>query len=200
MRTFPTLPPSPPLPVSLLPRAALLVCCLAGACATPPAPPAEGALRAREVLWVADDFVVELWHNGHVVPLGSRRLENEIFGATVERVPLTVRTGDWLCFHVVNNRLRWGGCRFFAAAGKLAEHEFGFESDPQSPAWSACDDPERAAQFVASANTPGERRALPIAHPWDQGAARMRDLCGPGCRAQPLWGASASTWLKVRIE
>jgi hypothetical protein len=162
--------------------------------------PREQPLRATEVLWVADDFVVELWHNGEPVPLERRELVNEIFGATVERARLALRAGDWLCFHVVANRMRWGGCRFFAAAGRLAAGEFLFASDPVSPCWSACDDPSHAAEFVARARTRNEQRARTIDKPWDQGEPSMRELAGADCGAKPLWGEAASTWLKVRIE
>jgi len=34
-----------------------------------------------------------------------------------ERTNIQVRHGDWLVFHVANNRLRWGGSYYFAAAG-----------------------------------------------------------------------------------
>jgi hypothetical protein len=175
---------------------------LCGACSWPSdgCVPAPGALRATELIWVADDFVVDLWHNGRLVPSARRELRHEIFGATVERADVTVRAGDWLCFHVVNNRMRWGGCRYFAVAGRLAPGEFGFESDPGSPLWSACDDPAQVAAFVAGPHALAQVRAHAIVNPWDQGAHLMQSHCGPLCRARPLWGEAASTWLKVRVE
>ena len=187
-----------PMTRTLLAAFSLLVLPFAAGAPDPRA--TEPPLRATEVLWVADDFVVELWHNGEVVPLDRRELVAEIFGATLERARIELRAGDWLCFHVVANLKRWGGCRFFAAAGRLAADEFAFVSDPASPQWSACDDPAHVGEFVARATMRGERRARTIDRPWDQGAPRMLELAGPGCPAKPLWGEAASTWLKVRIE
>lgn len=156
--------------------------------------------RATYLITVADDFVVEVHHNGVRVPDQQRELLAEIFGATVERVTLRVRKGDWLVFHVVNNRLRWGGCKFFAVAGCAAPDEFAFESDPQSPAWSACDDPSLAARFIAERDAGTEVRARPIARPWDQGPILLRNHAGGRCTAQPVWGGAPSTWIKYVVE
>src|SRR4051812_31225597 len=79
-----------------------------------------GRLRAKWVYLVADDFVVNVWKNGGAVPLSHRSLVHEIYGATVERITLDLASGDWLVFHVVNNRLRWNGCRFFGMAAMAA--------------------------------------------------------------------------------
>ena len=69
----------------------------------------RGKVRAEYLVTVADDFVVNVYHNGKFVPEAKRKILLERFGATVERMDVQVREGDWLVFNVVNNRLRWGG-------------------------------------------------------------------------------------------
>src|SRR6476646_5439873 len=70
-------------------------------------------LRARYLITVADDFLVDVYRNGRAVPDAKRTLLDERFGATVERLDVEVRKGDWLVFNVVNNRMRWGGASYF---------------------------------------------------------------------------------------
>src|SRR3954469_20834310 len=69
----------------------------------------RGALIADRLFTVADDFIVDVYHNGVKVPDSKRTLLVERFGATAERIDIEVRRGDWLVFNVVNNRMRWGG-------------------------------------------------------------------------------------------
>src|SRR4051794_3180660 len=80
----------------------------------PTGPPAasRGEVVAVTMFTVADDFIVDVYHNGLKVPDAKRTLLVEAFGATAERVDLKVRRGDWLVFNVVNNRLRWGGASY----------------------------------------------------------------------------------------
>src|SRR5712671_6843774 len=85
-------------------------------------------VRCNYLITVADDFVVDVYHNGKPVPETKRELLVERFGATAEKVKVSVRSGDWLVFHVVQNRLRWGGSKYFAVAGCFAANEFGFVS------------------------------------------------------------------------
>jgi hypothetical protein len=174
----------------------LAVPCLLTACATP----THGAPVATYLIAVADDFVVDVWHNGVCVPEARRSLLWERFGACTERIDVPVRAGDWLVFHVVNNRLRWGGARYFAVAGCVAPNEIAFASDPDSPRWSVCDDPAVAARFVAERDAGVERRPLTIANPWAEGDGAMRASAGASFAGRPLWGGAASTWVKVRIE
>src|ERR1044072_1633950 len=70
----------------------------------------RGKVIADRLFTVADDFIVDVYHNGVKVPDSKRTLLNEVFGAAVERIDLEVRPGDWIVFNVVNNRMRWGGC------------------------------------------------------------------------------------------
>jgi hypothetical protein len=151
---------------------------------------------AKHLITVTDDFVVEAYKNGKRIEDGKRVLLNEIFGATVERMDVEVRPGDWLVFHVVNNRQRWGGSKYFAVAGMLGTNEVGFVSDPASEAWSACDDPDRVRDFIRRREEGTEVRASPIAKPWEEGDEHMRQNTGDAFSGKPLWGGGASTWIK----
>jgi len=153
-------------------------------------------LLAAHLITVTDDFIVEAYKNGTRIQDGQRTLLNEIFGATAERINVDVRPGDWLVFHVVNNRLRWEGSKYFAVAGMLGENDFGFVSDPASEAWSVCDDPERVRDFIRHRDEGTEIRASPIAKPWGEGDDHMRQNAGAGFPGKALWGGGASTWIK----
>ncbi|HVJ82104.1 MAG TPA: hypothetical protein VNC50_13630 [Planctomycetia bacterium] len=155
-------------------------------------------VRAKYLYATADDFMVDVWHNGAKIPDSRRTLLHEIFGATVERIDLDVAAGDWLVFNVVNNRLRWGGAHYFGLAGLVAEKEATFVSECESGRWSACEDPGQAPKFIS---VPGHLAMQPvqkIATPWDQGDERMRSVVGNWTGA-PIWGAARNTWLKLRV-
>ena len=47
----------------------------------------------RPLFTVADDFVVDVYHNGVKVPDAKRTLLHEVFGATAERIDIEVRRG-----------------------------------------------------------------------------------------------------------
>jgi hypothetical protein len=153
-------------------------------------------LLAAHLITVTDDFVVEAYKNGVRIQDSKRTQLNEIFGATVERMAVDVRPGDWLVFHVVNNHLRWGGSKYFAVAGMLGTNEFGFVSDPASEAWSACDDPDRVRDFIRRRDEGTDIRASPIAKPWEEGDEHMRKSAGAGFPGKSLWGGGSSTWIK----
>lgn len=153
-------------------------------------------LLAAHLITVTDDFVVEAYKNGIRIQDGQRKLLNEIHGATVERMNVQVRPGDWLVFHVVNNHLRWGGSKYFAVAGILGANDFGFVSDPASEAWSVCDDPDRVRDFIRRRDEGTDIRASPIAKPWEEGDEHIRQNAGAGFPGKSLWGGGASTWIK----
>ncbi len=159
----------------------------------------QGATVAKYLITTADDFIVEVYHNGKQVPTAQRELLNEIFGATVEKINIEVRSGDWLVFHVVNNQIRWGGVRYFAVAGCLDQNEFGFVSDPESSLWSACDDPRKVAQFIGKRDAGAQNRAGAIENVWAEGDAHMKSAAGEGFNGKALWGKQRSTWIKVLI-
>lgn len=156
----------------------------------------SNGLLATHLVTVTDDFVVEAYKNGVRIQENQRTLLNEIFGATVERMAVDVRPGDWLVFHVVNNHLRWGGAKYFAVAGMVGTNEFGFVSDPASEAWSVCDDPDHVRDFIRRRDEGTEIRASPIAKPWEEGDEHMRQNAGAGFPGKSLWGGGASTWIK----
>jgi hypothetical protein len=156
-------------------------------------PVRRGKLIAQEVLVVADDFVVEVYHNGKKVPLEARELLREIHGATTERVHIRVHEGDWLVFHVVNNRLRWNGASYFAAAGVLPGAP-GFVSSLTASGWSSSDDPVRATAFIAAPED-AFRPVRPIERKWEEGDSIMNEMV-PGWSGSAIWGEAASTWIK----
>jgi hypothetical protein len=151
---------------------------------------------AQEIITVTDDFVVEAYKNGWRVRDDRRKLLEEVFGTTVERITVHVDAGDWLVFHVVNNRLRWEGAKYFAVAGITKPGHFGFVSDPASGDWFVCDDPAKAPAFISQRDAGTEVRASAIAKPWDSGDAQMRKHAGQRFPGKPLWGGAQSTWIK----
>jgi hypothetical protein len=154
----------------------------------------RGKPIADKVFTVADDFIVDVYHNGTKVPDEKRALLVEVHGATAERLDLKVREGDWLVFNVVNNRLRWGGASYFSVVGK-GELGVAFTSELTSGRWSCCDDPAEVARFIADPKHLADRRPLPIDKPWDGGHGLMNHIAD-GWDGTPLWGHSRNTWIK----
>ena len=185
-----------------LPR--LLLAAAAAALGGPAAAPAKPApvppARAHYLITAADDFVVEVYHNGRRVPDSRRHLLLERFGATAERVDLEVRPGDWLVFNVVNNRLRWGGASYFAVAGCFARDEFGFVSRPGAGSWSACDRPADVDHFISERGYGRDRPARAVSRPWGEGDGHMRAFAGAGWKGAPVWGDTPNTWIKVLVD
>jgi hypothetical protein len=158
--------------------------------------PAEppGGLLADRLFTVADDFIVDVYHNGQRVPDSKRTLLLERFGATVERIDVDVKKGDWLVFNVVNNRLRWGGCSYFAVTGRGGDGVL-FTTELDSGRWSCCDDPGNVSRFIGDRLYLSEERARPIDNPWGEGDALMNQVAD-GWTGKPLWGRSRNTWIK----
>jgi hypothetical protein len=175
---------------------------LAAGCCSSRCAKQEGApgLRAREVITVTDDFVVEVYQNGVRVPDSKRQLLLDRFGATLESTRIEVRTGDWLVFHLVNNRLRWGGAYYFGAAGVLAPGECGFVSELTSGAWSSCDNPALAGRFIAEKRFMSDNRPVPVERPWSEGTEIMKRSVGDSWDGEPIWGRERSCWLKVIVR
>jgi hypothetical protein len=156
--------------------------------------------RAHYLITTTDDFIVNVYHNGKQVPDSKRQLLLDQFGATVERINVSVRQGDWLVFNVVNNRLRWGGASYFAVAGCFDRDEFGFVSEVQSGNWSACDDPQDADRFIERKEYLRHRAAREISTPWHEGTPLMQQHAGSAWDGSPLWGSSPNSWIKVILE
>ena len=154
----------------------------------------RGGLMADRLFTVADDFIVDVYHNGEKVPDSKRTLLVEQFGATAERIDIEVKKGDWLVFNVVNNRLRWGGCSYFAVNGR-GEAGVVFTTELDSDRWSCCDDTGKVAEFIRDWNYLSQERARTIEDPWSGGDDLMKQIAD-GWTGKPLWGKSRNTWIK----
>jgi hypothetical protein len=156
--------------------------------------PRRGQVMAEHIFTVADDFVVEVYHNGLKVPDDKRTLLVEKFGATAERIDIEMREGDWLVFNVVNNRLRWGGCSYFAVAGR-GDSGIVLTTELASGRWSCCDDPGKVNHFISDRDYLTENHARPIENPWQDGDGLMNEVAD-GWGGIPLWGKTRNTWIK----
>jgi len=158
--------------------------------------PKKDVTVAQYVITVADDFIVDVYLNGERVPDARRKLLLERFGATVERIDVPVRRGDWLVFNVVNNRLRWGGAYYFAAAGiQKDETSVGFTTELDSGRWSCCDNPGNVARFISDRDFLASNSAQPVQRPWHEGD-RIMSRHVKGWSGAPLWGSTRNTWIK----
>ena len=168
--------------------------------ASPSPTPAPAPARAKYLITAADDFIVDVYHNGKSVPDSKRTLLREIHGATVERIDVEVKPGDWLVFNVVNNRMRWGGARYFGVAGCYAQNEFGFVSRPDQGSWSVCDAPRDVDRFISEKTYLRHQPAQEIKEPWGAGDELMREYAGSSWQGAPVWGHSRNTWIKMIVE
>jgi hypothetical protein len=155
----------------------------------------RGKLIAQYLYCVADDFVVDVYHNGQRVPDSKRTILVETFGATTEKIDIEVREGDWVVFNVVNNRLRWGGASYFAVAGVKEGSGVGFTTELASGRWTACDDPDLVPRFLSDPKFLANNLARPISNPWSDGDGLMNHFAD-GWHGTPLWGASRNTWIR----
>ncbi len=156
----------------------------------------RGKAIADVVYTVADDFVVDIWHNGVKVPDSHREMIAETYGATDEKIHrIDIREGDWLVFNVVNNRLRWGGVSYFAVAGMKPGGGVAFASEPGNPQWSYCDEPALVDAFIADPAYLANQAAKPSHGKWERGDPRMNSLVD-GWKGTPVWGNSRNTWIK----
>ncbi|MCB1232059.1 MAG: hypothetical protein KDN19_17455 [Verrucomicrobiae bacterium] len=179
-------------------KPALFLALVVGALALPLNVSAEAAVP-RGITVVAKDFVIEVYHNGDRLPENRRKLLLDRFGATAERIDADLKPGDWIVFHLANNRLRHHGTKYFAMAAPVDDQPFGYVSDFNSPQWSSCDDPGRAKAFIENRFEGTESRAVPIGRPWEEGAKFVKEYAGEGFPCTPVWGAAPSTWLKFVV-
>jgi hypothetical protein len=154
----------------------------------------EAKVIADHLFTVTDDFIVDVYHNGVKVPDGKRKLIEERFGATAERIDLEIRQGDWVVFNVVNNRMRWGGCSYFAVTGR-GESGIAFTTELESGRWSCCDDTEKVSEFINDREYLARSPARSIQNPWAEGDGLMRHFAD-GWSGRPLWGNGRNTWIK----
>ena len=160
---------------------------------------ARGEVIADRLITTVDDFIVDVYHNGELVPESKRSLVVEVHGATVEKIEIEVRQGDWLVFHVVNNRLRWQGARYFAVEGFKQGARTGLVSDLTTGRWCHCDDPSQSAAFIADPRFLNDQSVNVIRKRWEQGDALMKQHAD-GSRATPIWGESHNTWLRFEAR
>ena len=162
----------------------------------PPQQPGNNPSRivSETITTVTDDFIVDIYHNGVKLPDDRRELVAEIHGATVEKIKVDLRPGDWLVFNVVNNRMRWGGTSYFAASGRNASGAT-FTTEPDSGRWSCCDDLGQVGQFIAERDRFADHRAPAPSKPWGDGDSLMNQHAD-GWRGRPIWGGSPNTWIK----
>ena len=155
----------------------------------------RGPVIADHLVAVVDDFIVDIYHNGERVPDSKRSLLEEVHGATVERIDVPVRKGDWLVFNVVNNRLRWGGAHYFSVAGIKEGSGTAFTTDLTTGRWTRCDDPAQVAAFIADPRFLSDQPANRIETRWDQGDSLM-NRSADGWAGSALWGESRNTWIR----
>jgi hypothetical protein len=180
--------------VTVAALAALAATALSGISARGKSATPRGEVIARQVFTAADDFVVEVYHNGLKVPDEKRSMLVEQFGATAERVDVEVREGDWLVFNVVNNRYRWGGASYFGAVGR-GDAGIAFTTELKSGRWSCCDDPGKVNRFITDRDYLIEEKALPVARPWEGGDPLITQVAD-GWGGTPRWGKTRNTWIK----
>lgn len=70
-----------------------LLASICGASLQPPQIPDDRPVRARYQITVADDFIIDIYHNGRAVPDSKREVIEELYGATAERVNIEVCKG-----------------------------------------------------------------------------------------------------------
>ena len=156
-------------------------------------------LKASYVITTTDDFVIDAYLNGKKISDDKRTLLWEKFGATSEKFSIQVHRGDWLVFHVVNNRMRWGGSAYFGVAGCFAENEFGFKSGCNS-SWSYCSEPKDSERFISKRSCGTSKVAHRPEHVWDGGESMMKSCAGNQWNGEAIWGDSNSVWIKYTAD
>ncbi len=148
---------------------------------------------------VADDFVVDIWVNGKVLPDSQRKMLREIHGATGERVDTKLEKGDWIIFNVVNNRMRWGGCSYFGVHAVNGANETLFSSLPNGK-WYACDDPSKVKEFIARRDAGLDSPATSPARAWGGAGGVWKGMLKREFPGKPVWGKRRNTWIKYVVR
>jgi hypothetical protein len=149
---------------------------------------------ATQLFTVADDFIVDVYHNGVKVPDSRRTLLARSLRGDRRADRRRDSRGDWVVFNVVNNRMRWGGCSYFAVTGR-GEAGVAFTTERDSGRWSCCDDTEKVAEFVGDREYLAHHPAQAIANPWGDGDRLMGQIAD-GWTGRPIWGKTRNTWIK----
>ena len=149
---------------------------------------------ADTLITVTDDFIVDVYQNGVKLPDQRRELAEDAHGATVERIKVDIRPGDWLVFNVVSNRMRWGGSAYFAVSGR-GPSGVRIVTETDSGRWSCCDDLTQVGRFIAERDHLADHRAMAPPVPWSDGDSLMARH-SDGAASKPIWGGSRNTWIK----
>lgn len=157
-------------------------------------------VRANYIIATTDDFIVDVYHNGRHVPDSKREVLEEIHGAMIEKIKITVRKGDWVVFNVVNNHLRWNGQIYFGAAGCFNTNEFGFVSKADDGNWSVCDHFSDVDRFISEPGFQRHHPALKIENVWGAGESKMKEYAGSNWAGEGIWGSRHNSWIKVNVE
>jgi hypothetical protein len=157
----------------------------------------DAPVMATDLYIGADDFVVDIFHNGHRVPDEARKVNSEVYGAIGERTTLTVREGDWLVFNVANNRLRWSGAYYFGIAGVTEDGSVAFVSE-ESDRWSVCEDPGQVPRFIADSKFLADNKVQRIEKPWS-GGDKMLNSKVKGWAGYAIWGSptNRNIWAQI---
>lgn len=168
------------------------------AAVAPRAPDPNAPVLATDLYIGADDFVVDVFHNGQRVPDAARSMSAEVHGAIGEHTRVTVRAGDWLVFNVANNRLRWDGAYYFGVAGVREDGSVAFVSE-ESPQWSVCEDPGLVPRFIADPEFLADRPAQRIPKPWAGGDGMIKGKV-KNWNGYAIWGSPThrNIWIKFR--
>jgi hypothetical protein len=167
-----------------------------GASATPLR---RGNKIADFICTVTDDFVIDIYVNGELVPADKRKLTGERFGAQMEQIDVPIHKGDWVVFAVANNRLRWGGSYYFGAAGMTQEKRLVFQSKLGDPRWTYTDDPGAVTQLIRQRNTRG-RPVESVKVVWGDGHGLMKERTNNLWTGDPVWGAARLSWIKFIVD
>jgi len=164
----------------------------------PPQPPAEpGPVIAHKIGIAANDFVVDVWHNGKLVPDKQRNMVADRFGAATEEITLDLREGDWLVFNPVNNRLRWNGAKFFGVAGMTTNKTVAFVSTAKDGRWTYMEDKNRLTQFINERDYVGNPVfKIEKNQAWSEGPGYMNFVMNTNWTGEPVWGQSRNTYIK----
>jgi len=164
-----------------------------------PLPPAVPLPVARDLMVVANSFVVDVWHNGERVPRDARKMIGNPAGAVTERVTCDVLPGDWLVFHVVASPSLKASDRYFGCAARRFDKTVAFVSSSATGNWFVCDDLADVRAFVASRDAGTGNPARAQAAPWSGAATRWQSALRAAFAGQALWGDQPSTWIKVHV-
>jgi hypothetical protein len=146
---------------------------------------------------VADDFIVDVYHNSVKVPVSRRELLEERFGRPSNRS--TSRSIKEIgSSSTLSTTASVGSASYFGAASCFGKDEFGFVSGIECSCWSECDVPRDVQKFIARKNFLSDQPASLQTR--GEMAPSHAALNGSAWRGQPIWDQTPSPWLNVIAE